>query len=140
MAVVLTLQEYYGGRASYDLFLRPWLVEYAQKHAWVNLPKYDELYSYAWWVLARVIGYVLVPLPLWKLMFPKDSLLDMGLRVRGLLTHAWIYGLCLAVVVPAMLIVASQPDFGTYYPFYKQSSRSWFDFLAVGSHVRACSF
>src|SRR5690606_36639229 len=25
---------------------------------------------------------------------------------------------------------ASQPDFGTYYPFYRLSSRSWFDFLA----------
>jgi membrane protease YdiL (CAAX protease family) len=129
VAVVLTLQEYYGGRASYDHFLRPWLVDLSASYPRINLAKYDELYSYAWWVLARVIGYVLVPLPLWKLLFPKDSLLDMGLRVRGLWTHAWIYGLCLAVVVPAMLLVASQPDFGTYYPFYKQSSRSWFDFL-----------
>ena len=32
-----------------------------------------------------------------------------------------------ALVVHA--IVASQPDFGNYYPFYKRSSRSWFDFL-----------
>ena len=29
-----------------------------------------------------------------------------------------------------MFIVAQAPDFGTYHPFYKQSSRSWFDFLA----------
>ena len=48
-----------------------------------KLDNYDELYGYGWWALARVIGYVLVPLPLWKLLFPKDSLLDMGLRVRG---------------------------------------------------------
>jgi len=34
----------------------------------------------------------------------------------------------LAVVVPAMLVVSSQPDFGNYYPFYKLASRSWFDF------------
>jgi membrane protease YdiL (CAAX protease family) len=94
------------------------------------MEKYDELYSYGWWVSARVIGYMLVPLPLWKLLFPKDSLLDMGLRTKGFFSHLWIYGLCLAVVVPAMLIVSSQPDFGTYYPFYKQSSRSWFDFLS----------
>ncbi len=67
---------------------------------------------------------MLIPLPLWKLLFPRDSLLDMGLRGRGFFCHLWIYGLCLAVVVPAMLIVAAQPDFGTYYPFYKQSSRS----------------
>jgi membrane protease YdiL (CAAX protease family) len=35
----------------------------------------------------------------------------------------------LAVVIPAMLLVARQPDFGNYYPFYKLASRSWFDFL-----------
>jgi membrane protease YdiL (CAAX protease family) len=131
VSVVLTLQEYYGGRQVYDTLLRPWLTELQQGGwAFIKLEKYDELYSYGWWVLARVFGYVLVPLPLWKLMFPKDSLLDMGLRVRGFFSHLWIYGLCLAVVVPAMLIVAQQPDFGTYYPFYKLSSRSWFDFLS----------
>jgi membrane protease YdiL (CAAX protease family) len=131
VAIVLTLQEYYGGRQVFDSVLRPWLTElHASGWHFLKFDKYDELYSYSWWVSARVIGYVLVPLPLWKLLFPKDSLLDMGLRVRGFFSHLWIYGLCLAVVVPAMLIVAQQPDFGTYYPFYKQCSRSWFDFLA----------
>jgi membrane protease YdiL (CAAX protease family) len=131
VAVVLTLQEYYGGRGIYDTQLRPWLNE-LQAGGWtfLKMDKYDELYSYAWWVSARVFGYVLVPLPIWKALFPKDSLLDMGLRTQGFFSHLWIYGLCLAVVVPAMLLVSSQPDFGTYYPFYKLSSRSWFDFLA----------
>lgn len=130
IAVVLTLHEYYGGRSSYDVFMRPALEALAERGAtWVRLDKYDELYGYTWWVVARVVGYVLIPLPLWKLLFPKDSLLDMGFRVKGLLSHAWIYGLCLLVVIPAMLLVASQPDFGTYYPFYKGSTRSWFDFL-----------
>ena len=130
VAIVLTLQEYYGGRGIYDTQLRPWLTE-LQAGGWkfIKIEKYDDLYSYGWWVFARVFGYVLVPLPLWKLLFPKDSLLDMGLRTKGFFSHLWIYGLCLAVVVPAMLIVSSQPDFGTYYPFYKLSSRSWFDFL-----------
>ena len=31
-----------------------------------------------------------------------------------------------------MLVVSRQPDFGTYYPFYKRASRSWFDFLVLG--------
>jgi len=130
VAIVLTLQEYYGGRGIYDTQLRPWLTE-LQAGGWrfIKMEKYDDLYSYGWWVFARVFGYVLVPLPLWKLLFPKDSLLDMGLRTKGFFSHLWIYGLCLAVVIPAMLIVSSQPDFGTYYPFYKLSSRSWFDFL-----------
>jgi membrane protease YdiL (CAAX protease family) len=130
-AVVLTVQEYYGGRQLYDSLLRPWFQELEANGSRLIVPsRYDELYGYSWWAFTRVVGYVLVPLPLWKLLFPKDSLLDMGLRVKGFLSHLWIYGLCLAVVIPAMFLVASQPDFGTYYPFYKGSSRSVFDYLA----------
>ena len=130
-AIVLTMQEYYGGRQLYDELIRPFLASLEERgHGWVKLAKYDEYYGYVWWVTTRVIGYVLIPLPLWKLMFPKDSLLDMGFRIGGFFKHLWIYGLCLAVVLPTMLIVASQPDFGTYYPFYKNSTRSWFDFMA----------
>ncbi|WP_437680432.1 CPBP family glutamic-type intramembrane protease [Sorangium sp. So ce131] len=137
-AVVLMLQQYYGGRTVYDEHIRPWLreIELAQALAQgapavpVSLRRYDELYSYVWWSFTRVFGYVAIPMVAWKLCFPKDSLLDMGLRVRGLAQHAWIYLLCLAVVVPAVFIVASAPDFGAYYPFYKQSSRSWFDLIA----------
>ena len=62
-----------------------------------------------------------------------------GLRGKGFLGHLWIYGLCLAVVVPAMLLVSAQPDFGTYYPFYKLSSRSWFDFICWES-IYFCQF
>ena len=130
VALVLTLQDYYGGRGFYDSWLRPWLAELeAHGHRHIILAKYDEYYSYCWWVAARVIGYVLIPFPLWKLLFPNDSLLDMGLRGRGFTKHIWIYALCLAVVVPAMLLVSSQPDFGNYYPFYHLASRSWFDFI-----------
>ena len=53
----------------------------------VQLKKYDELYSYAWWSFTRCFGYVAVPFACWKLIFRKDSVLDMGLRFRGLLSH-----------------------------------------------------
>jgi membrane protease YdiL (CAAX protease family) len=130
VAVILTLQEYYGGRQLWDSELRPFLLELENGGmTWLKVRRYEELYGYGWWAFSRVLGYVLIPLPLWKLMFPKDSLLDMGLRVKGFMSHVWIYGLCLAVVLPAMVLVANQPDFGTYYPFYKQSSRSVADLL-----------
>ncbi len=130
-AIVLTLQEYYGGRQLYDALIRPWFRELeAAGNTTLQTARFDELYGYAWWALTRVVGYVFIPLPLWKLLFPKDSLLDMGLRGRGFFSHLWIYGLCLAIVLPTMLLVASQPDFGTYYPFYKGASRSWADYLA----------
>jgi membrane protease YdiL (CAAX protease family) len=135
-AVVLTLQEYYGGRDFYDDHIKPFLreIETAQiAHPgglgrYVNLKKYSELYSYGWWSFARVFGYVAIPFMAWKAIFRRDSLLDMGLRGRGFLKHAWIYALCLCVVLPAVFIVSRSPDFGTYYPFYKLSSRSWLDF------------
>lgn len=128
VAIILTLQDYYGGRPFYRQVLQPILVELeANGMGWLQTKSHDELWGYAWWSTARVVGYVL-PFPLWLLLFPKDNLLDFGLRLRGLLQHAWIYGLCLCVVVPTVLYVASQPDFNGYYPFYKHSSRSWFDF------------
>lgn len=129
-AVILTLQEYYGGRVFFDQAIHPHLVKWDVAHPRVwKLAKYDELYGFAWWAFARVSGY-LVPFALWKFFFKEDSLLDMGLRGRGFTQHAWIYGLFLAIVLPVALIVSRQPDFGSYYPFYKQCSRSWYDFLS----------
>ena len=129
-AVILTLQEYYGGRTYFEQAVRPWLVHLDAAHPKsIRLAKYDELYGFAWWVFTRALGYAGVPFAVWKLCFPKDSLLDMGLRVRGFFEHAWIYGLFLAVVLPTMLLVSREPDFGSYYPFYRLCPRSWYDFL-----------
>lgn len=128
VAVILTMQEYYGGRQYYEATIAPLLNGLDAKHPGMRLAKYGELYGFGWWAGTRVFGYVL-PFALWKLFFPKDSILDFGLRTKGFFEHAWIYGLFLVFVVPAMLVVAKSPDFGTYYPFYKQSTRSWFDFL-----------
>ena len=136
-AMVLTVQQYYD-RDFYLLYVRPYLKSVEDNpELWpfnigyyVSLRNYGELYSLYWWASMRVIGYTIVPLGLWKIFFPKDSILDMGLRTKGLLSHAWIYILCLAVVIPAVLIVSHQPDFGNYYPFYKKASRSWWDLAA----------
>ncbi len=133
-AVVLTLQQYYD-HDFYLFYVEPYLREIERSpDRWplglghhVSVTHYRQLYALYWWGSLRVLGYTVIPFTLWKIFFPKDSLLDMGLRTRGLLSHAWIYILCLAVVVPAVFIVSKQPDFGNYYPFYKQCSRSWWD-------------
>ncbi len=128
-AVILTLQEYYGGRATFDEVVRKWLVakEIANPLGWVKISKFDELYALSWWAFTRIGGYLL-PLVVWRLIFFRDSVLDFGLRGRGFLEHAWIYALFVSVMIPVMIVVAKQPDFGTYYPFYKSASRSWMDF------------
>ncbi|HEY2515058.1 MAG TPA: CPBP family intramembrane glutamic endopeptidase, partial [Polyangiaceae bacterium] len=126
-AVILTMQEYYGGRGFFDEHFRPMLVKLDTRlHG--RIFKYDELLGFGWWAGTRIAGYV-TPFLAWKVFFRKDSLLDFGLRTKGFFTHAWIYLLFLACVLPAMFIVSRQPDFGSYYPFYRNASRSWFDFL-----------
>jgi membrane protease YdiL (CAAX protease family) len=130
-AVILTMQEYYGGRPFYEETLRPWLTKLdLSHHGKIRIYKYDELYGFAWWALSRILGYTLVPFGAWKIAFRQDSLLDMGLRTKGFFKHAWIYALFLGVVLPVMWLVSHEPDFGSYYPFYRNASRSWFDFLA----------
>lgn len=127
-AVILTLQEYYGGRTGYDDFVRPALAKFEIAHRKLHLSRYDVLYGFVWWAATRVVGYV-APLGVWKLCFPRDSILDMGFRGRGFFSHIWIYALFLALVAPILVIVSHQPDFSAYYPFYRECSRSWFDLL-----------
>jgi membrane protease YdiL (CAAX protease family) len=127
-AVILTMQEYYGGRTFFDETIRPWLGKLESHHPRIHLQKYDELYGFGWWAAARVIGYSVVPLIVWKIVFRHDSLLDLGLRTKGFFKHAWIYVMFLLVVLPLMWVVSREPDFGGYYPFYKTASRSWFDY------------
>jgi membrane protease YdiL (CAAX protease family) len=129
IALILAMQEYYGGRQYFDTTVSPFLIKLENTRPWMQVLKYDELYSFVWWAFTRCFGYML-PFALWKFFFRGDSLRDLGLRTKGFFDHAWIYGLFLACVLPAMLIVSKSPDFGSYYPFYKASSRSWFDFLA----------
>ncbi len=121
----LTLQQYFGGREVYLSYVKPWLLGIDE----AGYLKYGELCNYAWWSFTRVFGYTVFPFAVWKACFRKDSLLDLGLRTKGLLGHAWIYGLCLAVVVPLVVLVSFTPDFASYYPFYKKASRSWVDLM-----------
>ena len=98
-ALVLAMQEYYGGRIFFDRSIRPHLLENELAHPgrW-GLTRYDELWGYGWWAFTRIFGYTF-PFVLWKIFFPKDSLLDLGLRIKGFFGHAWIYALFLSVVL-----------------------------------------
>src|SRR5882724_2319339 len=128
-ALILTLHEYYGTWAFYHDAIQPWLAarEKRNPNGHIHMLTYDETYLRLWWAATRVGGYLL-PLAVWRLLFRRDSLLDFGLRPRGFREHAWIYALCVAVMIPLLLVIKRQPDFGSYYPMYKLAGRSWFDF------------
>lgn len=127
--LVLTWQEYYGRSSFWNEQIRPALQRHFEGHpdALGRLHLYSELFSRAWWAVTRIGGYLL-PLAVWPLFFRKDSLLDMGLRTRGFSEHAWLYALFVTVMVPILILVARQPDFGSYYPICDTAGRSWIDF------------
>lgn len=127
---ILTFQEYYGRPDFYIHSIHGVIDRYARAHpgSIFDLARYDETYMRAWWGVTRIGGYLL-PLAVWPLFFRRDSLIDFGLRGRGFRAHAWIYALCVVVMVPVLMLVSLQPDFAEYYPMYKLAGRSWLDFL-----------
>jgi membrane protease YdiL (CAAX protease family) len=129
VALILTMQEYYGRGDFFERAIRPWIARRADAHrdGFFNPAVYDELYLRLWWGLTRIGGY-LAPLVAWRFFFPRDHLPDFGLRGNGFLSHAWIYAMCVVVMVPVLNLVSYQPDFANYYPMYKLAGRSWLDF------------
>jgi membrane protease YdiL (CAAX protease family) len=131
-ALILAMQEYYGHVSFYVQKLAPVVARMAHADAAPSvrshLDLYGELYGRVWWGLTRIAGY-LAPYLVWRLAFPRESLRDLGLRFAGFRQHGWLYALFVVVMVPVLLIVSRQPDFGSYYPIYSLAGRSWVDFL-----------
>ena len=128
--MVLALQEYFGNRQFFQTSVLSPLAHLLSSlfRSPLELSVFGDLLWEGFWGATRVTGYLL-PLLLWKLFFPKDRLRDLGLRFKGFREHLWIYALCVAVMVPVLHLAQLQPDFGAYYPFYRQAGRSWLDFL-----------
>src|SRR5258707_212260 len=129
VGLILAGHEYYTRWGFFDHVLRKWLRR-AQVHhpaGWLKLALYEELFLRTWWGLVRVVGYLL-PFAVWPIFFRRDRLIDFGLRPQGFRAHAWIYALCVAVMVPVLLLVKRLPDFGAYYPIYKLAGRSLLGF------------
>lgn len=142
-AVVLTFQEYFGDRVTFNLLLqRGWLIEWgggprgpATHHfqlvgplRWASPPNYAELAGLAYWSFTRSFGYFVVPAII-LLCWRRERFRDYGLRLRGFLSHAWIYALFFGVVLVAVVVVSQTGEFANYYPFYRLANRSWRDFL-----------
>jgi membrane protease YdiL (CAAX protease family) len=126
-ALSLLLINYYGSHDFYDGNIYPVLQRFATSHPdSLDLGTYRDLSYRVFWALSRYAAYLL-PLVVWPFVF-KESPLDLGLRFRGFREHAWIYLLCLVIVIPALVVVSYTPDFSHYYPMYPGAGRSWIDF------------
>lgn len=129
--LILAMHEYYGQVSFFSNTLRPWLARAfaADPHSAlaVHLDQYAELDRRLWWAFTRTGGYLL-PFVLWRFLFPRDPVRDMGLRFAGFRQHAWLYALFVVVMVPILVVVSRQPDFGAYYPMCATAGRSWVEF------------
>ncbi|HVV87712.1 MAG TPA: type II CAAX endopeptidase family protein [Kofleriaceae bacterium] len=115
VCISLTLQEYVGQRELY----KAWFSDRMHTH-------YFQLEAFAWWVLWRVIGYVVLPVIV-ILLLPGERLRDYHLSPRGFFRHLWIYVVMFAMILPAVFLASHTDAFRSTYPFYAQANRSWTD-------------
>src|SRR6478609_10726044 len=116
-ALVLVFQEYFGDRPNFDEYLGKWAQHW---NTWYQLG------SFAWWSGAKVLGYLVVPVVVLKLL--GTPLRDCGLETRGFAQHAWIYGVLYLAILPVVVIASFTKPFQATYPFYKLAARTWLDF------------
>ena len=87
------------------------------------------LISYTWWTTWHVIGYVIVPFFVIKLVL-RESFLSMGWGFNQTASHWRGYVLLISPILFFIFLVSFREDFLQHYPFYKLAHRSWFDFIA----------
>ncbi|MDB4989991.1 MAG: hypothetical protein JWN04_5169 [Myxococcaceae bacterium] len=89
-------------------------------------PRFTQLAELTVWVVVRLLAFFAIPALAIRLLL-RQRVLDHGLRVDGLRGHVGGYGLLFALVLPAVALAASRPEFSSYYPFYSLASASWCD-------------
>jgi membrane protease YdiL (CAAX protease family) len=120
-ALSLTVQEYFGGRDTFERWIGPALRS--------SDDTYWQLKSFAWWSAWRFAGYVVLPMLVIALL-PGERVRDYYLSLRGFLRHLWIYLAMFAAISPFVYAASLTPSFRDTYPFYRLANRSAFDFWA----------
>ena len=116
VCISLTLQEYYGDRATF-----------ARKFPEKMTTEYGQLWSFAWWSGWRFFGYVVLPV-LAIVLMKGERVRDYFISFKDFFKKLPIYFGLFAIVFPAVIVAAQTDSFGKTYPFYKLANRSAFDF------------
>jgi membrane protease YdiL (CAAX protease family) len=117
VAVVLTLQEYVGDRATFERWF-PY-----DGHA---PDRYYQLKGFMWWSGWRVGGYVVLPM-LVIAALPGERLRDYHVSTEGFVRHIWMYVGMFLCFLPALVLASRSPSFRDTYPFYRLANRSQID-------------
>lgn len=116
-ALVLTLQDYFGGSDKYAQYF-----PYDKSRYW-------ELKGFVWWSGWRVLGYVVIPMIAIALL-PGERIRDYNVAFRGFFRHFWIYALMFVAFLPVVIGTSTTDSFRHTYPFYRMANRSSFDLWA----------
>jgi len=119
-AVSLTLARYFGNNATFSELV-PFDKELYTRDQW-------DLMARAWWSGTRMITYVVIPMITIALM-PGERIRDYYVSFDGFIRHLWIYLGLYFVVLPFVLLVATQEQFLSTYPFYRYANQSLGHFL-----------
>lgn len=124
VAVLLSLMDYFGNS---DV----WYAVVAPKLGLGLTPfsTFFEFSGFLYWGAWRFFAYFVVPAIVVRWGF-KASFNDFGLGTSGFREHLWIYAVAFVPVCVAVMAVSFTREFSTFYPFYKLTHRSGFDWLA----------
>lgn len=78
-----------------------------------------DAFEYCGWALLVGSAYLAGPLIYGRFVLGLRPI-DLGLRLRGLREHAWLYGAMLAAVSPLVVFASTQPHFLRTYPFFRR--------------------
>ncbi len=127
-AVMLTLMEYFGHSENY-WELTGWLRSKHITHGiFESNHRFHTLMPHVWWSLWRVLGYFVVPAWVVRVLF-KEPMRSYGLQMPHGAFPKSLYVFFFVIVLVAVVVVSFSPHFHTYYPFYKDASRSVVDLV-----------
>jgi hypothetical protein len=98
--------------------------------SWIGWGADHEYYStlpYLYWGVSSVLIRILLPILVIILWIGKRPA-DFGYRLRGVTTHAWLYVLMFAVMVPIIVAASFMPAFQAKYPMYDNAVLGWTHF------------
>jgi membrane protease YdiL (CAAX protease family) len=122
-AVLLTLQHYVF-RSSHSGFALAaagrWLPDStsAPLVAWATTAENRRLFDLLYWAIGQQIVYVVVPVAIIRLVF-RESLIEYGVKVRGVLRFGPLYAAMILVMTPLVLWASQGERFRETYPFYR---------------------
>jgi len=146
VAVSLLAQEYFGDRQAcltiisfiddplseklHPLLFRliGWLCpEHGSLRSALIASGYFELVILSYWAIWRVFGFFIFP-ALAAAFYPTLRKRPLGFSFKSMGSHLGVYAVLVVPVLIAVFIVSFSEEFSSYYPFYDNAHRSFFDF------------